>query len=442
MMFKNIKKVIILFVLLIGIFPYNKCLAAENEGEILIIYDEYKEYASNVNSLNYVIKMALTIGRDIDVRKINSYTIKDLSEAYGIIVLSNKEGSFKKEQIEELYRRSPKLLWIGKNSLDEEVVKFNFNSKEEIFEIKKKINEKFNNNENVTNKYLIIDKVYPYDNLNLLIEKADYLYEQGIPFLVSAMEVYGNLEFDAMKRYTEALRYCQSRGGTIILGDPYVYDNYILEEELIQKLSVNLDAFIKYKVYPIGLTINDSYLYRQDRKRYLSNASTIIVDENDNLNAINFEKYFISGFKNVLLKIDDENLDFKTGLFTDVAIGVQSNVSIDNFKNKIESYKKNGIELSNPNNLEGELKFCNNKIINTKDSLIVNGTNVTGNRFLSNKKLYGEENEKLEELVEEDNIVDLSRANKGIFIITISGVVIFIVFLLYGFKIDRRKYFK
>ncbi|MBU3088765.1 hypothetical protein KPL42_09710 [Clostridium gasigenes] len=444
MMFNNIKKAIILCIGITLILPCKVSLAIENKSELLIIYDQYKEYASKNNNLNYVIKMALTTGKNIELRKINSYTTEDLNNAEGIIILSNEEGSFKGPEVEELYIRSEKLLWIGKNSSDEEVVPLNFKDKRSILEIKKKINDKFNNKENKKrNCYLLIDEVYPYDDLNWLVKKADYLYDQGIPFLVSAMGVYENLEFDAMKRYVEALRYCVASGGTVILGDPYLYDKGPTEEELMQNVSIAQDAFVNYKVYPIATTINDYYLYRNDRKKYLDETSTIIINENQNLGVIDFEKYSIGYFDNVLLKIDGEELNFSKELLTDVAIGIKGNEPIKDLQEKIRLYKKKGIEFSNTINLESKLTFGNNKITNNRNGLMVNDVNLRGNKFLSKQGLYGDEDKNLEdEIPEKSGIIDLTNVNKGIFVIAIMGVIVFIIFFLYSLKIDKKKYFK
>ena len=277
----------------------------------------------------------------------------------------------------------------------------------------------------------------------MLVKKADYLYEQGIPFLVSAMGVYENLEFDAMKRYVEALRYCVASGGTVILGDPYLYDKGPTEEELMQNISIAQDAFVNYKVYPIAITINDYYLYRNDRKKYLDETSTIIINENKNLGVIDFEKYSIGDFDNVLLKIDGEELNFSKELLTDVAIGIKGNDPIKDLQEKIRLYKKKGIEFSNTINLESKLTFGNNKITNNRNGLRVNDVNLRGNKFLSKEELYGDEDKSLEdEIPEKSGIVDLTNVNKGIFVIAIIGVIVFIIFFLYSLKIDKKKYFK
>lgn len=444
MMFNSIKKIIILLVGITLIFPINGVLALDNKGTIVIIYDKYKEYASGNNNLNYVVKMALTTRKNIELRKVNSYTSSDLNESEGIIVLSNEEGSFSKAQIDDLYESSEKLLWIGKNSSNSEVVPLKFKELEGMLEIKKKINDKFSSKKNDNrNCYIVIDEFYPYDDLNLLIKKADYLYEQGIPFLVCAMPVYENLELDAMKRYTEALRYSVSKGGTIILGDPYLYDKGPTEEELISKISIAQDAFVNYKVNPIGLTINDYILYRNDRINYLDKASTIIINENENLGVIDFEKYSISNFDNVLIKIDGERVDFSKELLIDVAIGIRGREPFEDFQKEIDIYKKMEIEFSNPINLESKLTFGNNKITNNRDGLKVNDINVGGNKFISNDKLYSDEGQISEDNKKENkDVIDLTKANKLILIISIIGTIVFISFFLYGLKIDRKKYFK
>lgn len=450
---KNIKKFnkvkVITAVLLITTLgsPLNMIEALENKGGVLIIYDEYKEYASDFNNLNCIIKMSLTTGKPIKLKKINNYTNEDLDNAEGIIVLSNREGSFTKAQVDELYLNNEKLLWIGKNSSKNDVITLGFKSEEYMLKIKKNIYDKFvKESDRKQNCYLVLDEVYPYDDLNSIIEKAEYLYNLGIPFIVTSMEVFKNLEFDSMKRYTETLRYCVSKGGTIILGDPYLYNKGPTEDELIKNIGIAQDAFINYKVYPIGLTINDYYLYRNDRVKYLENASTIIINENKNLGVIDFENFSIKAFSNVLIKINGGKLDFlnkdSAKLLTNVAIGVKGSECINDFKENVDGYIKKGIEFSDPKYLESELTFGVNKINNTKNGVMINGVNVKNNIFLSNEQLYANEEEiKIEEKSSDEGI-NLKQGNKVIFLIAISGGIVFIIFFLYSLKIDKKKYFK
>lgn len=72
------------------------------------------------------------------------------------------------------------------------------------------------------NMYLAVDEVYPFSDLEWLCSAADRLYENGIPFIVRVMPVYENLDYPAFERYAQALRYVQSRNGTVLLHPPVV----------------------------------------------------------------------------------------------------------------------------------------------------------------------------------------------------------------------------
>lgn len=70
--------------------------------------------------------------------------------------------------------------------------------------------------------YLLIKEVYPFSDLQLLEEMSDQLYDAGIPFMLSIRPVFSNTGYPAMKRYLEALKYAQSRNGTIVVNAPVV----------------------------------------------------------------------------------------------------------------------------------------------------------------------------------------------------------------------------
>ena len=68
------------------------------------------------------------------------------------------------------------------------------------------LEREFNIDNSKKGTYLVLKNVYPYDSLKELVEKVEYLKERGINFIVDAMPVFKNQNFDSMKRYTEALR--------------------------------------------------------------------------------------------------------------------------------------------------------------------------------------------------------------------------------------------
>lgn len=67
--------------------------------------------------------------------------------------------------------------------------------------------------------FVIIDEIYPFSDLSALKNTADMLYSAGVPFIARVMPVYNNLDYPAFERYADALRYVQSRNGTIVIHD-------------------------------------------------------------------------------------------------------------------------------------------------------------------------------------------------------------------------------
>lgn len=442
MMFKIVKRIIIIILICILTLPSTFIRAVEQGNYILIIYDTYQEYAGKTNNLDELVKIVLTSGNNIEIRNLNSYTDSDLYNAKGIIVLSNEEGTIEKEQQELIYSYEEKLLWIGKNSSRVGTIPLDFSKDSALSKINKAICEKFSAAGGTGGKtYLLLDEVYPYDDLNLLVEKADYLYENGIPFLVEAMGVYENKDSDAMKRYTEALRYCVSKGGTIIYGNPVIYNLSVTEEKLIKEVQIGTDNFVNHQVYPIGSTINQTWLYQNNRKDYLSKTSTIVIEKNADVGVLNFDSHSIGGFDNVIIKVSQEEFNKEARAYNNIAISMVANEPMDLFKNKIKQSREKKIKFYDAKTLNCKFNFGSNSIENSQQGLYVNGNDKSGNGFISNKELFAQTNPG-NDPVEDKVGVDLTKFNYYIAIITAIGAIIFIIFFITSIKIDRRKYFK
>lgn len=100
--------------------------------------------------------------------------------------------------------------------------------------------------------YLLLDEIYPFSDLEMLCNTADRFAQSGIPFIVRVMPVYDNLDYPAFKRYTQALRYVQSKGGAIVLHDPIVRQYESEREPLPEKLARAKAAFAQE-----GITLFD-----------------------------------------------------------------------------------------------------------------------------------------------------------------------------------------
>ncbi len=112
--------------------------------------------------------------------------------------------------------------------------------------------------------YVLIDEIYPFSDLDMLVKTAYTFHNNGIPFIVRIMPVYDNLSYPAFNRYTQVLLYVQSLGGSIVLHDPIVQENESLRESLSDKMQRLQEALRSAGIIllpsenePLSLSLND-----------------------------------------------------------------------------------------------------------------------------------------------------------------------------------------
>lgn len=102
--------------------------------------------------------------------------------------------------------------------------------------------------------YLVFKEIYPFSDLELLVKLADKLYDAGIPFMASVRPVLSNTDYPAMKRYLEALKYVQSRNGTILINAPAVASTISeLDRDLRSQMENFIDVLADYGIAPLGM---------------------------------------------------------------------------------------------------------------------------------------------------------------------------------------------
>ncbi len=92
--------------------------------------------------------------------------------------------------------------------------------------------------------YIMLDEVYPFDDLDMLRQTAKKLYENGIPFIVSVMPVYYNTDYPSFRRYVNVLRYMQSIGGSIILHAALETGNELVGDPLDVRMEYAYQTFL------------------------------------------------------------------------------------------------------------------------------------------------------------------------------------------------------
>lgn len=106
--------------------------------------------------------------------------------------------------------------------------------------------------------YLVMGPLYPFTDLNNLTQAAELCYQNALPFVLLVAPVYQNTEFPAMDRFCTALKYAQSRGGTVLMRQAIIL---AAEREIVpleQKLDLALEGYARYDIHPARTQVEDT----------------------------------------------------------------------------------------------------------------------------------------------------------------------------------------
>jgi hypothetical protein len=429
----NIFKLAIFTLLFVFIFQKIECRA---EGsEILILYDTYNEFGQLDNKLNSVVKAALSCNKSIQIKKIEENNIEDLDSYKAIIVLLN-DSSIIHNYNAKLLKYKEKIIFIEGAFTD---------SSSEYWKLKADIYEKITGNKPQYNKnYILIDKVYPFLDLNAFIQKVDFLHEKGIPFIVSVMPVNDNSEFAAMEKFCEALRYAQSKGGRIVLHSFVTYLYQVEGIEATNKMKQALSNYLKYGVYPIALDLPSGWFYKEDYKKLIQTTTTAVIYKDSELGVLDFNAYNIQGFTDVIEKVDVTENEKYINSPNSFNMAYSMNVDIDkeSFVKSVNNIVNRGVEINNIAYLSNKLSL-GEELISTKDSsTIMHGNEIYQGRYLSIDDLKQSGIDKGNYINVNEGLIDITLANRIIFIFTLGVSVVFVIIVFISRQIDIKKFLK
>ncbi len=450
MMYRKFLRILICVLFINFFIPFQNLNAMEKK--LLILNDGYKNYGEKTNILQEIIKTTLSMKYEIKSVTFNNFNDVNFNEYDSIIILKNDHIDFSDSMINKIKDYKDKILVLD-NSIEEERVigiKGDTNKFIKLSELDENLKAKavkefiYNNlnHEMLTNNtYLILDEMYPIDELNDVIVKIDYLYNLGIPFIVSAMPIFNNEDIEAVERYYEVLRYAQAKGGSIVLHFPDVNKEGVVNiniDNLINKMTTSYKYFINYQVYPRAIDIPEEFLYHDRINDYLKLTDTLFLDSNkislskDNIN--------LKHMNNLIEKIPYDDFYNKLEYKNNLGISITSNIDFDKFKNILQSLNKREIYFNDFSYLDTYLNMGENQIESKEANLYLNNKNINVQRFISREEFKSSINK--DEKIEEENTIDLSNFNKWLIIITSLASIIFIIIAIRNRRIDRNKFFK
>lgn len=412
-------------------------------NKVLVIYDSYNIYGQNDNILNEINNDLMLNNVQVSLENMNNIDDKNLDNYSKIVFLNCNTENFNQNFIDKINKVSNKLIYISNitnekikysNSLSIDYLKNNsFKFKQDLIE--------YTLGKNVqSNKFLMINNVNPFINLNDLVAKIKYLNEQGIPFILNTIPVFENPNFDAMKRFTEVLRYAQASGGYIVLSCPYIENENATSEEIFNPMEEGYKNYINYLVYPIAISMPRYLLYRNDMKEYVEKSNTIFI-ENSNVGMINFG-FKNATFKNVINQIQYKEIDYKNinSNLGNIAITIENSTSLNEFKEDVQNLINNGIFFNSPTILDSNININGVDVTCSNRGLYSNNKDVQQNTYISNKDL--EKGNTSNQVSTDNKQIDISKISNKVMLLAFIACVLFIIITILSRRIDKRKYFK
>lgn len=294
--------------------------------------------------------------------------------------------------------------------------------------------------------YLLLKEVYPFSDLELLMDAADELYEAGLPFIVSVRPVFDNLDYPAMKRYLEALKYVQSRNGSILVNAPVVAGEMEREENVLQRqMAAFIDALIEYGIAPLGIgaELYWSYdkLYTEQGMAFFDSA---VLYPNEKVMAgepVAVSKPFSSSLYSVSLPLWSElqqKQEAKHPFPAGIAVTVDFTDDSEELARMLEQIKSGWTLFADYKQLFHQTATDGHQAASAAGALKIDGQDVPLDEHLaavSSDYQYAQE--------AKQSLTKLFGVQNRIFIIIIIGsLMVFGVLMAIGFRLYRRKYMK
>lgn len=432
MIYRNklfICRISILIICFIGMGMFIETSRGEEKSKYtLILYDRSKVYAEDENILNNITKMLLYAGNEIDIKKIPLENADNLEKYDEIFILQTDDDS--KDNllsIEKKLKEYDKTVYYFENNLYSQYMN-DLNIRKEF--------------------YFYLNNVTPFEDLNTLISEINYLKDKGIKFFIEVPPIFVNQNLNAMKRFSECLRYAEANGGTVVLRFPVINSAGVNGEAtsgqvIIEKINDGFINYTNYWVYPIALSVDDYILYREDFKSLIKSTNTLFLNSNDSIN-LELDNYNINSYENIIQKINIDdyfNENSNVDLYGKVAICVNSSADIDEFKKNVDKILKKEINFKETDTINSYLKLNDNEVVTKLSGIYFNKEDVTKNRFINQEEYEQAFNNEIDN--EEQTIyTDLKDVNIIIKLVSVFALVIFVIILVVSRNIEKKKFFK
>lgn len=422
--FKKIYLFIIVLIFIVSLYTIVGLGVMEKEDRYVLVYDNlynYGEKHSQVLSLYIKLKSIYN-----NVLLVKSNQIKDMEFKGEDIIIAPNIGFDSEDEYNDIlqYCREKGL----KTYKDEKGISKNKKISQELF--------------------IAVDKVYPFSDLNKLMDTAESLNNKGINFICVIMPIYQNYEIAAYKKFIEVLKYVEEMGGRFFIHYPIFNEEGTYNLDSREGFKRSIEEYRKNGINILGIRISRDKIFKNRDVFEGLNLPFLLVTEEEGKLQETTNLFKISKEINNHIFIDGKNMN-KLNIFTytkqenvsynEIAY-IDINTDITNLYDflKILYSEEIPIEDFNLENYYSELKnFDFDENVSNPQENQKNELEEFREREM--KKIKGEN---LEEEQSEIENYDISKAVRIVIKILLFIILILAIQVFIGRKYDIRKFFK
>ncbi|WP_432402853.1 DUF2334 domain-containing protein [Wukongibacter sp. M2B1] len=283
---KGIERILtclIAYIFLLSIFLEIEVQAVEVNNSYVLLYDNlygYGEQTSDTLQLYIKLKSNNQYVRLLQIDDIS----EDKIEKDAKIILISSSFDSKEEYNETLeYLKS-----LGLKSYDERKI-----YSDKVF-IQKGL-------------MIGINEVYPFSDLNKLMDISENLNDRGIEFICTIMPVYENYELEAYEKFIEVVKYINKRGGQIFVHYPVINEEVTYDTDPKAGLEKAIGEYRRRGLEIRGITLSEDKLLMNSKAIQDLNVQILLVTEPKAKVDVNLDLHQITKKidKYILIKGDD-----------------------------------------------------------------------------------------------------------------------------------------
>lgn len=226
------KQFFILLVVVSFLILNHTCVcASEKPTKYVIVYDHLYKYGSDVSDVLRQYTALKTVGQDVFLYPADNLETNKLEENSIIIVVASSFDSIDK------YNRVLSVFnGFQVTILQDQLITTKDRQEKPGFMI-------------------AVDKVYPFSDLNKLMDIAEELNNKGIEFIVIFMPVYDNYELEAFDTYVKVLQYVDKMGGKLFIHYPVEHKDVRYDSDPRVGFEKAVTVFRKHGLDIVGIAL-------------------------------------------------------------------------------------------------------------------------------------------------------------------------------------------